>query len=271
MKPRYFLITILYFLAMTSNLSGIHAESPHVGIREEVLIYKSGDVSYTGFVAYDENIKGKRPVVFVVPEWWGLNDYAKIRAKQLAELGYLAVALDMFGGGRTAANPTEAQELTKPYYKDPFLGRSLFDAALKKIQGHPMADQKKMAAIGYCFGGYIVLNVAKSGANLKGVVSFHGGLGGLPVNKQLLKARILVCHGAIDKFVTQQDVDSFKKQMDAAGAGYTFKSYANATHAFSNPDATKTGKEFGLPIEYNAAADKDSWNDMKLFFKQIFQ
>ena len=270
MKTNY-LFTIIYsFLAMISITPTIHAENPPAGLREEIVSYKDGSIALTGFVAFDESIKGKRPVILIVPEWWGLNDYAKTRARQLAELGYLAMAVDMFGNGKTAANPKEAQEFTMPFYKDPRLAKSRLDAAMKKIKGHPEADTLHVAAIGYCFGGFVVLNAAKSGSDLKGVVSFHGGLGGVPADKKLLKAKILVCHGGSDQFVSQKDVDGFKKQMDSIGADYTFKSYANATHAFTNPDATSTGKKFDLPIEYNAAADKDSWNDMKVFFQRIF-
>ena len=126
-----------------------------------------------------------------------------------------------------------------------------------------------MAAIGYCYGGYIVLNAAKLGAKLNGVVSFHGDLSGVPVNKDSLKAKILICHGEADQFVNPE-VAAFKKSMDSAGVDYTFKSYPNATHAFTNPAATENGKKFNMPIEYNAAADKASWNDMKEFFKGIF-
>jgi dienelactone hydrolase len=255
---------------MISISSMVNAGNPSPGLKEAVVSYKSGNVTFTGFVVYDGRINGKRPVVLVVPEWWGLNDYARMRARKLAELGYLAMAVDMFGEGKTAANPKQAQELTMPYYKDPALAKTRLDAAIAEIKSHPQADDSKMAAIGYCFGGFIVLNAAKQGAALRGVVSFHGGLGGAPADKELLKAKILVCHGAADKFVTQQDVDGFRHQMDSIGADYTIKIYADATHAFSNPDATKTGKEFNLPIEYNAAADKKSWEDMKSFFSLIF-
>ena len=240
-------------------------------IKEEMVSYKAGDVTLKGFVAFDESIKGKRPVVLVVHEWWGLNDYTKMRARKLAELGYIAMAIDLFGNGKNATNPKEAQELTTPFYKDPQLGKNRLDEAIKKIKEFAQADPNNIAAIGYCFGGFVVLNSAKLGVGLKGVASFHGGMGGVPVNKNVLKTKILVCHGASDKFVSQNDVDVFKHQLDSIGADNTFKVYANATHAFTNPDATRLGKEFNLPIEYNAAADKDSWNDMKNFLGRIFK
>jgi dienelactone hydrolase len=239
-------------------------------IKEVMVSYKSGNITFKGFIAYDESLKGKRPVVLVVHEWWGLNDYTKMRARKLAGLGYIAMAVDLFGNGKNAVNPKEAQDLTMPFYKDPQLAKTRLDAAVKKIKEFAQADPNNIAAIGYCFGGFVVLNYAKLGADLKGVVSFHGGIGGVPVDKKLLKAKILVCHGASDKFVSQKDVDAFIHQLDSIGADHTLKVYANATHAFTNPESTRNGKEFNLPIEYNAEADKNSWNDMRFFLNRVF-
>lgn len=239
-------------------------------IKEEPVTYSVGGKNYNGYVTYDSNQAGKRPAVLVVHEWWGLTNYPRSRAKQLAELGYIAMAVDMYGDGKTAADPKEAQALATPYYKDPTLAKTMLDAAIKTLKTFPETDTSKMAAIGYCYGGFIVLNAAKLGVDLKGVVSFHGDLSGVPVNKNLLKAKILVCHGEADKFVTKEAVEAFKKSMDSAGVDYTFKSYPGASHAFSNPGATELGKKFNLPIEYNAAADTASWNDMKNFFVKIF-
>jgi dienelactone hydrolase len=240
-------------------------------LKEESVTYQADGITLKGFVVYDENIKGKRPGILVVPEWWGLNDYAKSRARQLAELGYIAMAVDMYGDGKMAANPQEAQALATPFYSDPHLAKTRLDAALKKVKEYKQTDAANVAAIGYCFGGSCVLNAAKLGADFKGVVSFHGGLKGAPANKELLKAKILVCHGAADKFVSQQDVQDFKRAMDSIGADYTFKAYANATHAFTNPNATKIGKQFNMPIEYNAEADKASWSDMQDFLDRLFK
>jgi dienelactone hydrolase len=144
------------------------------------------------------------------------------------------------------------------------------DAALRQLKTNPLADTGNMAAIGYCFGGNVVLNAAKLGADLKGVVSFHGSLAGTPARKQLLKAKILVCNGGADKFVSAESIADFRHALDSIGADYTFKSYANATHSFTNPDATYIGKKFNMPVEYNAEADKASWNDMKTFLNTIF-
>lgn len=240
-------------------------------IKEELVTYTSGSVTLKGFVAYDNNIKGKRPAVIVVPEWWGLNDYTRMRARKLAELGYIAMAADMYGDGKIAANPAEAQALTGPYYSDPKLARTRLDAALQKLKEYSQTDQDNIAAIGYCFGGFAVLNWAKLGADLRGVVSFHGGLGGVPVEKSLLKAKVLICHGESDKFVSVKDAENLKHKLDSVGVENTLKIYANATHAFTNPEATEIGKKFNMPIEYNADADRDSWNDMKVFFGKIFK
>lgn len=240
-------------------------------IREQVVSYTDNGITFKSFMAFDESISGKRPAILVIPEWWGLNDYAKSRARQLAELGYIAMAVDMYGEGKIATNPLEAQELTKPFYTDPRLAKLRVDAALRQLKDNPLTDAGNMAAIGYCFGGNVVLNAAKLGCDLKGVVSFHGGLGGAPADKQLLKARILVCNGGADKFVSEQSITDFRRSMDSIGADYSFKSYANATHAFTNPEATTTGKQFNMPIEYNAEADKASWNDMKKFLDALFR
>jgi dienelactone hydrolase len=240
-----------------------------VSIKEDSVSYTLDGKSYKCYVVYDSNKQDKRPGVLVIHEWWGLNDYARTRAKQLAELGYIAMAVDMFGEGKTGEDPKSAEALATPYYKDPALSRSRLDAALNHLKSYSQLNTANVAAIGYCFGGFIVLNAAKLGADLKGVVSFHGGLGGVPVKKELVKAKILVLHGEADDFVNAE-VAPFKKSMDSAGVDYTFKSYPKATHAFTNPGATEKGKKFNMPIQYNAEADAASWNDMKDFFNKIF-
>lgn len=240
-------------------------------VKEDTAQYKLDSVSMIGYVAWDASVDKKRPVVMVVPEWWGLNDYTKSRVKQLAEAGYFAFAVDMYGNGMQADNPKLAGELATPFYKDPAMAKARFDAAMSKALSYPAADNSKVAAIGYCFGGTQVLNMALLGDPLKGVVSFHGGLETAPVNKDLLKADILICHGDSDSFVPPAQVAAFRKKLDSIGASYTFKSYPGATHAFSNPGATETGKKFNMPIAYNAAADTASWNEMKTFFDKIFK
>lgn len=263
--------SVLLTAMAVPTLSFMKPNSVTPKLKEEVVTYTADGITFKGFVAWDENKSGKRPAILVIPEWWGLNDYAKYRVRELASMGYIAMAADMFGDGKIAVNPQEAQEFTKPFYADPNLAKSRTDVALMKLKTYSVADVSNMAAIGYCFGGNCVLNAAKLGADLKGVVSFHGGLGGAPANKKLLKAKILVCNGAADKFVSEQSISEFRHSLDSIGANYIFKSYANATHAFTNPASTETGKKFNMPIEYNEAADKASWNDMKVFFASLFK
>ena len=240
-------------------------------IKGEEVTYSSADgTTLKGYVAYNEKQKGKRPAIIVVPEWWGNNDYSRMRARKLAELGYIAIAADIYGNGKIGATPAEAQALATPFYKDPQLGKARIEAAEKKIKSYPETDKDKIAAIGYCFGGSMVLNAAKMGMDFKGVVSFHGGLATVPATKGSTTAKILVCNGAADKFISEADIKNFRSNLDSLQVPYTFIDYPNATHAFTNPASTANGKKFNMPIEYNEAADKKSWDDMKQFFVVIF-
>lgn len=254
-----------------SNDKKKEADMKEPKLKEEMLSYQLDSSTRNNFVVFDENLEGPRPVVFVIHEWWGLNDYAKSRAKQLAEMGYFAMAVDMYGDGKMGPEPASAEKLAMPFYMKPELASPVFDAAWNALKNFNQADLSKAAAIGYCFGGAQVINLAKMGKHLKGVVSFHGNLNVVPANKDLLKAEILVCHGAADPFVPQAEADEFKKQMDAIGAKYIFKAYEGAQHAFTNPAATEIGKKFNLPVSYNAAADTASWNEMKSFLKALFK
>jgi dienelactone hydrolase len=279
MKLKNFLplaaVSLILFTSCNSTDKKKETAMKEPKLKEENITYTidgaKDSLILDGFVVYDENIEGKRPAVLVVHEWWGLNEYAKRRARDLAKLGYIAMALDMYGNGKRGDNPDDAGKLAGPFYQDPATAKPFFDAAMNKLKSYPQADAGKMGAIGYCFGGAQVINMAKMGEDLKGVVSFHGNLAVIPPVKDQLKADILVCHGAADPFVPQTEVDLFKKQMDSVGAKYTFKAYAGATHAFTNPDATANGEKFKLPIRYDAAADTASWNDMKSFFADIFK
>lgn len=241
-----------------------------IKLKEETVTYKDDTATLIGYVVYNENSAEKRPAVLVVPEWWGLTDYARNRARQLAELGYIAIAVDMYGNGAQAANPEEAGKLAGAFYKSPALMKSRVEAAMAQLKTYSQTDTARMAGVGYCFGGAVLLNAAKLGTPLKALVSFHGSLAGVPANKDLLKSKILICHGEADSFVPEAEVAAFRKSMDSIKVDYTFKSYPMATHAFTNPDATATGKKFNMPIEYNAAADTASWNDMKAFFGRVF-
>jgi dienelactone hydrolase len=246
-------------------------ETKEPALKEEAVSYKVDSSTMNSFIVFDSNITGKRPAVLIIPEWWGLNDYIKMRARELAKLGYIAMAVDVYGDGKMGNDPAEAQKLATPFYMNPPLIKPRFDAAWNKLKEFSQTDQSKTAAIGYCFGGAQVLNLARMGEDLKGVVSFHGNVAVTTPDKSLLKANILVCHGADDQFVPQAEIDLFKKQMDSIGASYTLKVYPGATHAFTNPNATAIGQKFNLPIAYNAAADTASWKDMREFFSTIFK
>ncbi len=246
-------------------------ETKQPGVKEENISYTGDNITMKGFVAFDSSSDAKRPAVLIIPEWWGLNEYPKMRARELAKLGYIAMAMDMYGEGLVTDSPSTAGKLATPFYSNPQKALTRIEAALAALKNFKQTDTGKIAAIGYCFGGGMVLNAARLGEPLKGVVSFHGSLVGTPANKDLLKAKVLVCHGADDPFVPKEEVDKFKKQMDSIKADYTFNAYPGAVHAFTNPNATEAGKKWNIPIAYNAAADSASWKDMKAFFDRIFK
>jgi dienelactone hydrolase len=275
MKQRMTLFTLLVGIVVLSSckLSDKKKETDMKApdLKEQMVSYTLDSSTMNNFVVYDGNLEGKRPVVLVIHEWWGLNDYVNMRARELAKLGYIAMAVDMYGDGKMGNDPKEAESLATPFYMKPEKAKPIFEAALNKLKEFNQADTTKVAAIGYCFGGAQVINLAKMGEDLKGVVSFHGNLTVVPADKDLLKAPILVCHGADDPFVPSSEVDKFKKQMDSIDANYTFKAYPGAVHAFTNPNATALGEKFNMPIKYNAAADSASWKDMKDFFQVIFK
>jgi dienelactone hydrolase len=245
-------------------------EAYHPEISTNVVTYLEGEKSYGYVMYYNTETDTARPVVLVIPEWWGLNDYPKMRARQLAELGYFAVAVDMYGDNELAQDPKEAQELATPFYKDPTLAYKRINKVLKDIRSYKQADTSRTAAIGYCFGGTAVLNAARLGSDLDGVVSFHGDFPEGSLDRNKFRSRVLIAHGAADSFVPEASLNNFKKRMDSAGVSYSVKVYEGATHAFSNPDATETGKKFKIPIAYNGPADTASWNEMKAFLRSIF-
>ena len=242
-------------------------------IKGEPVEYTAGSTVLKGYLAYDENIKGQRPGVLVVHEWWGHNEFARKRARMLAKLGYTALAVDMYGDGKQAMHPDEAgkfsSEVMKHFNED---GKARFLAAQEFLKKQPTVDPANMAAIGYCFGGGVVLNMARQGVDLKGIASFHGSLGAVqPAEPGAIKSKIRVYHGGDDKFTTPEGIEAFKKEMTDAKADFKFISYPGAVHAFTNPDATKLGLKFKIPLAYNAKADKESWADMTAFFKEIFK
>ena len=233
--------------------------------------YSSGGTTLKGYLAYDTAVRGRRPGVLVVHEWWGLNDYPRKRARQLAELGYTALAVDMYGEGKQASHPDDAGKFAGEIMKNMPLAKARFLAALDMLRKEKTVDTARIGAIGYCFGGGTVLNLARMGVDLKGVVSFHGSLAAAsPAKKGGVKAKMLVCHGEADAFSTRADIDAFTSEMKEAGVDLTFKSYPDAKHSFTNPDADGYAKKFNIPLGYNAKADSNSWKDMKAFFRKVF-
>lgn len=237
---------------------------------QTVSVHVDGDTLIC-YLAYNDTIKGKRPAILVIPEWWGINEYPRKRARMLAQLGYVAMAVDMFGKAKVADSPSQAMAYSGPFYKNPQKAKIRIDSAIAKLKTFDVVDPDKIGAIGYCFGGGVLLNTVRLGDDLKGIVSFHGTLLGTPARKDLLRTRILVCHGNADSFVTAKDVALFKKQMDSIGASYTFIGYDGATHAFTNPESTLNGQKYKLPLAYNPKADTASWNAMREFFASVFR
>jgi dienelactone hydrolase len=213
-----------------------------------------------GYLAYDDAAKGKRAGVLVVPEWWGVSDYARKRARMLAGEGYVALVVDMYGNGQVADNPTDAGKLAGSVNKNPPLALSRFQAAESFLGKQPNVKKGEMAALGYCFGGGVVLNMARAGEPLKAVVSFHGVLAtDVAVKPGAIKAKLRVFHGEADPVVPPEQVEAFKAEMDAAHVDYMFVAYPGVKHTFTNREADSYAAQFGLPLKYDNAADIDSW------------
>ncbi|HZW70749.1 MAG TPA: dienelactone hydrolase family protein [Hanamia sp.] len=244
-------------------------EDNNPNIKEEKLNYQIGRTEYFNYVYYDDSNNDKRPGIIVIDEWWGLTDYGKRRARALVNLGYISMVVDMYGNGKTVEDPQSAGKLASVFYKDPSLAKKQIDVAIEHLKKYAQTEHSKIGAIGYCFGGFVVLNAAKLGSDLTGVVSFHGGLSGAKPDKNRMKAKVLVCHGADDPF-ENPNVENFKSEMEEAAADYRFIVYPGATHAFSNPKATAKGEKYNMPIKYNEEADERSWNEMKQFFEKLF-
>ena len=247
------------------------AFSARAEIKTEEFVYQVGGEDFSGYLAYDDAVSGKRPGIIVVHEWWGHNDYVRRRAEMLAGLGYTALALDMYGKGKLAEHPKDAQAFMKSVMGDFGIAEARFNKALELVRDHPTVDPAKTAAIGYCMGGAIVLNMARGGADLRGVASFHGSTAAKEkAMPGKVKAKIRVYTGAADPFVPAAQVDAFEAEMKAAGVDYAVTRYEGAVHAFTNPEADAKGKKYDLPLAYDKAADEASWASMQAFFKEIF-
>ncbi len=236
-------------------------------VHTQELDYEQGETQLRGYLAYDDGNDKKRPGVLVVHEWWGLNDHAKRKAEALANEGYIAFALDMYGEGKNTVHPEEAGEWAGYIRQNMEIGKERFSAAYRLLQSQAYTDGKKIAAIGYCFGGTVVLTMAQLNIDLKGVVSFHGGLPTEKIATGPIKAKILVCHGADDPLISQEQIQIFQNNMREAGADWQFIAYGGAKHSFTNPDADK--RELSA-LGYHRSADKRSWKAMLTLFQEIF-
>lgn len=254
---------LLFFLFSPALQAALH---------EQVVDYNAGGVPLKGYLAWDDVYGAKQPAVLVVHEWWGLNEYARERARMLAGLGYTALAVDMYGEGKSTEHASEASGFMNNVLDHADVARERFLAAKALLERQPMVDAtKKIAAIGYCFGGATVLNMARQGVDLAAVASFHGNLATrTPAQPGAVKARVLVLNGADDSFITQDSIKAFEQEMRHAGADYRFVNYPGAIHSFTNPDADRLGKVNSMPLAYNADADKASWEAMKQLFKSVF-
>ena len=258
---------------LTAVLAATCSTAAFAEIKTEHIKYTSGQTTLEGVLAYDDAATDKRPGVLVCPEWWGRNEYADSRARQLAALGYVAFAIDMYGDGKTTTDPKQAGEWAGKVSSDPAEMRVRAAAGLKVLAEHAKVDDSKLAAIGYCMGGTVALELARSGQphteNLRAIVPFHASTLAAknPDDNKNIKGSILVCHGQDDAFVKPEQIENFHKQMKDAGIDYQFASYSGAVHAFTNPDADS----FGVPgVKYNQKADKRSWTAMRNLLSEVF-
>jgi dienelactone hydrolase len=249
-------------------LATIITTTVSAAIKTQLVEYKDGETILEGYMAWDGSAKGKQPVVIVVHEWTGINDHTKKRCEQLAAMGYIAFAADIYGKGIRPQAPADAGKEAGKYKNNRPLMRQRINAALEHVKRIENADVKKIAAIGYCFGGTTALELARSGADVLGVVSFHGGLDNpSPQDAANIKGKVLVCHGAIDPHVPTEQVQTFQKEMNDAKVDYQFIAYSGAVHSFTNPNA---GSDPSKGSAYNKEADTRSWEHMKIFLKELF-
>jgi dienelactone hydrolase len=244
------------------------AGSVEAAVQTKTVTYKHGDVECIGFLAWDDAVQGKRPGVLVVHEWWGLDEYARSRARQLAGAGYLAFACDMYGQGKTADHPEDAQKMATAVRKSVDEWRKRALAALDVLKAQPQCDPARLAAIGYCFGGSTALQLAYSGSDLKAVATFHAALPTpTAAEAKAVQARLLICHGGADAFIPEAAIKSFRESLDKAGTKYEFVSYPEVVHSFTVPGADARN----LPgMKYDKQADSDSWSRLtRLLVEQL--
>jgi len=242
-----------------------------VKIKGEEVSYATDSTNLKGYIAYNENSETKRPAVLIVHEWWGHNDYVRERADMLAELGYTAMAVDMYGDGKLAEHPQDAGKFASSVFSNLPEAKARFNAAVDLLKAHESVDADKLAAIGYCFGGSVVLTMANSGADLDAVAAFHSGVTLPEMPNDKLKARVLVCNGAADPFISEESITVFTKAMDSIGAKYEYIAYPGVKHSFTSKAADANAKKFNLPLAYDAGADAKSWNSLQELLKESFE
>lgn len=241
-------------------------------VHSEEIRYAAGDVEMCGHLAIDTDWSGPRPVVLVVHEWWGRNDYATGRADQLAALGYAGFAIDLYGDARVAANPDEAGAAMTALIDDMAVTRARFLAALEAVASHDAVDGDRAAAIGFCFGGGVVVHMARSGAPLRAVASFHGSLGlAVTDGPDVIDCRVAAYNGEQDVLVPAEDIAAFQAEMAKVDAHHYLVQLPGALHGFSNPIASTNGEKYGLPLAYDPVADATAWGHMQLLLRDVFQ
>ena len=242
--------------------------SAPAAVQTKTVTYQHGELECRGFLAWDDAVEGKRPGVLVVHEWWGLDEYARQRATQLAKLGYIAFAADMYGEGKTADHPDNARQMATTVRMNVENWRMRATAAVDVLKSQPQCDSNKLAAIGYCFGGSTAIQLAYAGSDLKAVASFHGALPtATEAEAKATKARILVCNGGSDTFIPEAAIKSFRESLDKSGAKYDFVSYPGVVHSFTVPGADARN----IPgMKYDQQADEDSWKRMTKLFAEQF-
>jgi dienelactone hydrolase len=251
------------------SLAFLLAGPASAGVKTKSVTYEHGGVKFTGLLAWDDAVSGKRPGVLVVHEVWGLNDYAKKRAEQLAGMGYVAFACDMYGGGKQTSHPDDAFKFMAEAKTNEEVWRGRALAGLQVLRNHEAVDSSKLAAIGYCFGGATIMQLAQSGADLKVIVSFHGGMQPpTPEQAKAIKCKVMICHGAVDPLIPEATMQNIRKALDDAKVDYEMIYYGGALHSFTVPNAEKAGIK---GLGYNEAADRRSWRDMRDLFSEVFK
>lgn len=277
MKRSISILSIAIFASCSSPDTGIQEEmeegvelTSEMSLVGEEVSYSAGETEMNGYMAFNETDTSKRPGILVVHEWWGHNDYVRERADMLAELGFVALAVDMYGEGKQADHPSDAKKFSGMVMQNMDVAEMRFTEAMKLLRNHPLTDSDKISAVGYCFGGSLILAMANQGMDLDAVAAFHSSVE-LPVSpSEELQAKVLVQNGSEDPFVSELSVSRFETEMDSLGKPLEYVAYPDARHAYTNPGADSLGQKFDLPLAYNREVDIESWDRMKSFFQEVY-